>query len=1033
MRSIRLLLALCAAWLAASDDLALELHLLDVLPNRPAPHGAPLSLYLRHVDGSWQRAIALSPNFNTSYHVGQVRSATITDKRLELDLAVEILSDAWVVGGHGRLRLELTRDTDDTWRGRHQARFLGQDRAGQAVGFVHQLPAASKPAASDEHPRLLLREDGLARLRERLAGPLGQAAAPRLDNAVGNGLRWLASGDPAMAERAAEQVRALMADTSTGDKGVAHRVLGWRASQVALAYDCCYHAWPPGFRREVERYLARFIERAFFEHGAFTEYTGWSLSHKLGTDIVARACIATLALRGAPGPAPVEPPPYLGGHDPHTSLGPSDHATGGEALLDDTMPSNWWYLGTHPATAAEQAFAAWRTAPGTGTALNHEALWKGRLAVNKANGNAWNTTNGFAVTFASDCERWVRFTAEPSGGIAAVRFDLDGQPLTDGDVLRLAAGDHQLVAQVTITSTNPWGVIHVGPRWRFLDEATATTALTDRLAAVEDRHATWQAAVAFHQASGGASPHYEELFQIGEAWAFAQARYTIGDGGFAAGEQDMNFVLNSLLPYPLFYRTMHGRDLSPRPDFSHMLAAKCFPFIAGRKGAPAWVQPILTRARWQVSGWFEGGHAGAETFAALWPLSPPELQPALAGLWPEHIERTGVDLASDLVRGRFTKKRGSIDWPPLETHAALALLTAPEAPVTDAPPLPRHWAAPAHGWYAYRKGREADAFVVQAFAKSRFMNKYSRANAGALRVAGLGHEWFKGPADHDRRRFTESVVQLPDDEGLFLDGCGRVSHYATDEHGFTLTVNLADTYARRAGNGPVQPYEGYGALRRPEAFADSGITGLRAIGVDTSGVSGAACLVAIVDRIDGGGRRVWTAQLESRTEPYGKWQVIEEQTGKALGGKALKRARADGSRDRLKPGFAFVIDRARDVSPEFVPTTTADVTVTDRGFHLVQGDASMHATFAAPTDPVIELGVSSLLQKILYGHSRGVERVGSYAVRAEAARGSFFCVLTISRGEHPLVSVAGEGLAAVVTVGDQVVRFDGERLVFGTK
>jgi hypothetical protein len=43
---------------------------------------------------------------------------------------------------------------------------------------------------------------------------------------------------------------------------------------------------------------------------------------------------------------------------------------------------------------------------------------------------------------------------------------------------------------------------------------------------------------------------------------------------------------------------------------------------------------------------------------------------------------------------------------------------------------------------------------------------------------------------------------------------------------------------------------------------------------------------------------------------------------------------------------------------------------------------------------------------------------------------SFFFVGTIQPGEPPEIRVSGKGLAAVLTVGKQRVRFDGEKIVF---
>jgi thiamine monophosphate kinase len=41
----------------------------------------------------------------------------------------------------------------------------------------------------------------------------------------------------------------------------------------------------------------------------------------------------------------------------------------------------------------------------------------------------------------------------------------------------------------------------------------------------------------------------------------------------------------------------------------------------------------------------------------------------------------------------------------------------------------------------------------------------------------------------------------------------------------------------------------------------------------------------------------------------------------------------------------------------------------------------------------------------------------------------FFAVITVQNGAAPAVTVEGEGLAAKVTVGGQIIRLDGDKIV----
>jgi hypothetical protein len=48
-------------------------------------------------------------------------------------------------------------------------------------------------------------------------------------------------------------------------------------------------------------------------------------------------------------------------------------------------------------------------------------------------------------------------------------------------------------------------------------------------------------------------------------------------------------------------------------------------------------------------------------------------------------------------------------------------------------------------------------------------------------------------------------------------------------------------------------------------------------------------------------------------------------------------------------------------------------------------------------------------------------------------KADFFFVGTIQSGQPPEIRVSGQGLNAIVTVGSQQIRFDGERILFESK
>jgi len=149
------------------------------------------------------------------------------------------------------------------------------------------------------------------------------------------------------------------------------------------------------------------------------------------------------------------------------------------------------------------------------------------------------------------------------------------------------------------------------------------------------------------------------------------------------------------------------------------------------------------------------------------------------------------------------------------------------------------------------------------------------------------------------------------------------------------------------------------------------ITGLRALAFDYSGLSGAPCLIVLVDKIRGGKQRLWT------------WQLSEEM---------VEKVQVDGN--------TFTLD---------------------------YGDASLKATFVAPRD--IELQAATEMVQVAdprHGFHGQISRVKA---AADGNEPGFLVVMTIQRGAPAAVEVRGSGLEAAIGVGRRTVRFDGEKVV----
>ena len=230
LRVITLLALLLSAFITAAEkpgqssaadhiqpayDLIYEVHLLDAMPNRGK--AGPLSVYLRRVNGAWQPAIGLAPQYNTSFHVGVLRSFEASEDGLVMDLGLSIRRDAWVPGGHGRWQLQLSYDDQrERWIGQHSGRVLGQD----VSGYVEVVQSALKAQSIEEtktnlnqRPRLLFRQEQREHLRQRLASKFGQTAQQYFTNGVGFGLQYQLHGDQAFADQAMEATATVMAAT----------------------------------------------------------------------------------------------------------------------------------------------------------------------------------------------------------------------------------------------------------------------------------------------------------------------------------------------------------------------------------------------------------------------------------------------------------------------------------------------------------------------------------------------------------------------------------------------------------------------------------------------------------------------------------------------------------------------------------------------------------------------------------------------------------------------------------------------------
>jgi hypothetical protein len=166
-------------------------------------------------------------------------------------------------------------------------------------------------------------------------------------------------------------------------------------------------------------------------------------------------------------------------------------------------------------------------------------------------------------------------------------------------------------------------------------------------------------------------------------------------------------------------------------------------------------------------------------------------------------------------------------------------------------------------------------------------------------------------------------------------------------------------------------YTMYGNFRYPSGYKDLGIRAVRAMAVDYSGKSGSPCLFVLVDRIRGGGKKLWT------------WN---------LGDTAA------------------------------VPK----VAMAGNTFTVPRGAATLRGVFVTPKQVQLKAEVNDVK---MGGKGEGTSR----KIPSLLAQGGddFFLVAMVQDTDAapPAVKVEGSGLDAKVTVGGRKIRFDGQKIV----
>ncbi len=967
-----------------------EVRLTDAVFRGQTPEDEPhlLILLLGRDEQGWRRVCGVARDMTERVQTGHVLEASVNDRAMTFELAMPIHRGGDQPVAHATYAIKVEAAPDGNFRGRFNGAYRGHEVEGDAHVRVlppHRQPDDDfEPIKPGEHPRLLFRADELETLRRRAKTPMGKAAMARMSGTVGEAVKYAITGDRKHAMKIIPGIEAMMRKGLQSDQ-FGHNV-GDRLEQTAIAYDLCRDVWPEDLRKRVENYLLQNSEGVLRAERTAGSGINWHVCSNWSAPLYAGAAQAGLVLWGEPGPKPAAPQPVACGMQAKMLKGVAvPDGVPVSPFQSGVMPDEWLQAGGFQGEQGDDPLAEAKDRPKNfitpGYAITHEGhtdAFKplsrekdkgyyriGRdpgvemIDITNACGRRLYSTNYFFTVIENDIPRWVRFDSD----FADATLMIGDMAIEPGAAFRLGKGKFPMLVRAWIGWMNPWGRHLMRPRLTEITEAQAAAITQRAQAEYEAARKVWQLDLAEWKRTGGQNIAYRKLAAKSRFMMYMFCREAVGTGGFQA-ELSHYSNIASLPPlrYAAAHRRVRGYDVSSQDDITMLLPRKVFSHVYGFEDGP--------RAQ-EINGYPE---ANSAYFAHGLPIAPEKWQPALLWAWHQQLA---------------AEKGDSLEATLLSPDPVAAFLYYPRnmEPRQPAGILPLTWRAPDLGWYGFRNAWDGrDDFVTQVFLKAHYIGGWNAANGGAFRLRGLGHVWAVGNRSRNRHRGEESVVVLPEAEELNLGACAKATHVLTREDGSgVISMDLNDIHAKRIGEVDgrrVRNYTRYGGMRYEEAFGDSGIRAMRSFAVDYSGKSGAPCLIAIVDRFKGGGRKVWQWQLPEGDERAGRKGDIEHTS---IDGGIFTVRKPDGASMR----GTFV---------------TRHELAAERRMTTMRG------------------GGGSSAGKLL---ERPIE--GVFAEGGEA----FFVVITIQKGDAPPVAIKGSGLDAVVRVGKQTVRFDGEKIILG--
>ena len=503
----------------------------------------------------------------------------------------------------------------------------------------------------------------------------------------------------------------------------------------------------------------------------------------------------------------------------------------------------------------------------------------------------------------------------------------------------------------------------------------------------EELRAKWEADYACWKAHGGANLVYLRDTLHARHLLYMSTMKAIGEGGYGGHPHIHDFSVA--------FKNCFGRSVTGRPDINHAAAAPILSTVwheqRGTDGGVAY-RP------YSLGG---GGVLSGDEIARCLALCPEAWRGALMWYWLKLAGVTPEEAATESGARKLIEKSSFGD--PVSLVYVLTSMPTDARPADPGKVFPRAWEVKTTGSYFFRNGWVGrDSILAELKAKDSWA--HGGADAGTFKLYGLEQEWVMpgppGPFKSGCGREQYSTVLLPG-EWTNAWGRGKVVHFAGDGKtgSGVVSLDMSDVYRGREQvkvTRTVTRRDHVLIIQRPvteirTVYPDIGVKAIRSFAVDYGGASGAPGLIAMVDRLTGEHPKEWVLVV---------------------------------------PGLRTVDGIGRKGPP------TATVAIEGNSFTVTKGDATLKATFISPKDAKIQVA----LKKFMKTWQTGTKWTGwgpyyrdaIEVTSADGKSGEFFVVMTLQRGKAPEVKVTGSGLKARAAVGNQTVRFDGGKIVFGS-